>query len=290
MSEKERENAGNVINDPDDEGEMEWELRARQAVERAAETIEKDEIRGVIYMDDSEDPRGRPVRGEFTDWEDVMYALTSIGEGEWVGYAPFDGGEPVFEPNVDGYVQDAMSEYEVEQFFAAVAPPPAGEELIDTHDLVAHRAGLVIQVDLEEINEELVRHLAKHPEKMHALNPRTFEQLIAELFKDKGYDVELTPKTKDGGFDVRAFRREDVGTCLTLIECKRYAPTLPVSVEIVRGLYGVSMSEGATNGIIATTSHFTKGAKSFQAQNKYKLHLADFDNVKVWLETYKKGR
>jgi restriction endonuclease Mrr len=112
--------------------------------------------------------------------------------------------------------------------------------------------------------------------------------LIAEIFKDKGYQVELTPKTKDGGFDIRAFRRDDVGTCLMLVECKRYAPTNPVSVDIVRGLYGVSIAEGATTAIIATTSRFTKGALSFQAQTEYKLHLADFDNVKLWLARYKK--
>jgi hypothetical protein len=60
-----------------------------------------------------------------------------------------------------------------------------------------------------------------------------------------------------------------------------------VSVEIVRGLFGVYVTEGATNGIIATTSHFTKGAKSFQAQNQYQLHLADYENVKLWLSAYK---
>jgi hypothetical protein len=273
----------------DDDPEMTWESAARTVIEGAASTIEKDEIRGVIYMDDGEDHRFNPLRTEFTSWEDVMRSLLTLGENEWVNYVPFDGGEAVFEPNVDGYVQDVMNEYDVEGFFDSISPPDEGDELIDAHDLISHGAGLVVQIDLAEINDELIRYLAMHPEKMHDLKPRAFEQLIAEIFKAKGYDAELTPKTKDGGFDIRAFRREDVGTCLTLIECKRYAPTMPVTVEIVRGLYGVSTSQGATNGIIATTSRFTKGAKSFQMQNKYHLHLADFDNVKLWLDHYKKS-
>jgi restriction endonuclease Mrr len=62
-----------------------------------------------------------------------------------------------------------------------------------------------------------------------------------------------------------------------------------VSVDIVRGLYGVTESYGATMGVIATTSHFTSDAKSFQAQNKYRLHFADFDHVKEWLTSYKRG-
>jgi hypothetical protein len=35
--------------------------------------------------------------------------------------------------------------------------------------------------------------LAKHPEKMQDLTPRKFEELVAALFRAKGYDVELTP-------------------------------------------------------------------------------------------------
>ena len=37
-----------------------------------------------------------------------------------------------------------------------------------------------IQVDLNEINTELIQYLTKHPEFMRELNPRKFEELIAE--------------------------------------------------------------------------------------------------------------
>ena len=124
---------------------------------------------------------------------------------------------------------------------------------------------------------------------MRDLAPRQFEELIAELFKDKGYDVEVTPRTRDGGLDIRAIQRSDIGTFLTLVECKRYASTKPISVDIVRALYGVTESEHATMGIIATTSYFTGPAKSFQDKNKYRLHLADFEKLKTWLNAYKKG-
>jgi restriction endonuclease Mrr len=75
-----------------------------------------------------------------------------------------------------------------------------------------------------------------------------------------------------------------------LIECKRYAPDKPISVEVVRGLYGVVESERATMGLIATTSFFSNPAKSFQAQNKYRLELADFERIKAWLSGYQLAR
>src|SRR5215472_15510158 len=149
-----------------DEGEMMWETHAREAIERAASTIEKDEIRGVMYMDDGPDHDFHSRQREFESWEDVKIALTQIGESEWVNYAPFDGGEPVFGPSVEDYVSDAMSEHEVEEFFESVARPEEVEQLIEAHDLLGPRAGLIVRVDLEEINSELVKYLARHPEKM----------------------------------------------------------------------------------------------------------------------------
>jgi HJR/Mrr/RecB family endonuclease len=107
-----------------------------------------------------------------------------------------------------------------------------------------------------------------HPEQIHEMTPRKFEQLVAALspralFRAKGYEVVLTPPTRDGGVDMRAFHRGAVGTFLTTIECKRYNPNKRISVDLVRGLYGVTESEGASLGLVVTTSSFTRDAKSF---------------------------
>lgn len=125
-----------------------------------------------------------------------------------------------------------------------------------------------VRIEMGSVNEELIKFLAAHPERLQTLDPRYFEQVVAEIFRDFGYDVILTPRSKDGGLDVRAIRKDSVGTLLYLIECKRYASHRPVGVEIVRGLYGVAALEKATHGVIATTSHFTKGAKEFAEKVK----------------------
>jgi len=44
-----------------------------------------------------------------------------------------------------------------------------------------------------------------------------------------GYEVELTKKTRDGGYDVVAVGRKQVDVRF-LIECKMYAPTKKVDV------------------------------------------------------------
>lgn len=273
-----------------EEGDMPWEVAAREAVQNAVADMEHDEIRGAIYLMSGHDHRWNRIEEEFRDAESIRSRLTELAEEEWGNYAPFDGGEPVFEPDVEDLVDDALRENEVEEFFSRVADPEDGEEIETADALLVPGAGLILEIDIQEINDELVRHLARHPEKMRTMDPRKFEILVAELFKDKGYEVEVTPRSKDGGLDIRVAQKSELGTFLILVECKRYAEDNPVGVEIVRGLYGVVSAENATAGLIATTSYFTKGAKSFQRQLSTRLKLNDFEELKRMLSAYKGRR
>ena len=135
----------------------------------------------------------------------------------------------------------------------------------------------------EEVNAELLQYLQDHPEELRNLDPRTFEKLIANIFSKRGFETSLTPRTRDGGKDVYAVKRDDIGSSLYVIECKRYAEQRKVGVDVVRGLYGVATAENATQGIIATTSSFTGDAIAFASPLEYKLSLRDFDALKTWL-------
>jgi hypothetical protein len=276
----------------DDEPEMMWAAAAREAIQHAIAEARFDEIRGSMYLMSAHDHRWNAVEEEFQDLGDLSIRLTEIGESEWINYAPFDGGEPVFGPDVEDFVADALSESGAEEFFTRrLAEPnyddePDAEELIKADEMLVKGAGLVVEIDVAEINSELIRYLAEHPEKMREMDARKFEELVAELFKDKGYDVEVTPRSKDGGLDIRVFHRSDLGSFVTLVECKRYAETNKVEVGIVRQLYGVVSADNATSGLIATTSFFTAGAKSFQKRLGARLKLADFEELKAWLKAY----
>jgi len=141
-----------------------------------------------------------------------------------------------------------------------------------------------IIIATEFINERLLEELKKDPEKMFSLSPRQFEELVAELFYREGFDVELTPERKDGGRDVIAISHNELGSHLYLAECKRYSPDRPVGVEYVRALYGVVEAEKATRGIIATTSYFTKGAKAFSQDLKWRIGLKDYTKLQSWIK------
>ena len=269
-----------------DDNEPDWEEQARRVVESALEHIKFDEIRKSVLLLSGEDHRFNRTLEEFTRIEDLQRKLVDKAEAEWINYVPYDKW-PVFEPNVEAMVQDLLERSKIVEFFDPPAVPLDGDELFSAKDFVVPAGGILLRIDLEKINEELIRYLASHPEAMREMHPRKFEELVAELFRHKGYEVELTPPTRDGGFDIRAYYRSDTGTFLTLIECKRYGAHKPVSVDIVRGLYGVVTNARATRGLVATTSTFTKDAKAFQAQNEYQLHLADYSIIQNWLADFK---
>ena len=119
----------------------------------------------------------------------------------------------------------------------------------------------------------VISRLATHPDMMHSLSPRQFEELVAELLSRDGMQVTVTPQSVDGGRDILAVQSDQYGDHLYLVECKKYAPNRPVSVEYVRALYGVVEQERATKAILATTSRFTGPAVTFQSSVRYRMTL-----------------
>jgi HJR/Mrr/RecB family endonuclease len=139
-------------------------------------------------------------------------------------------------------------------------------------------------------DQEILRYLAKHPIDVHRLPPDTFEQIIAEIMDSFGFEIELTQQTRDGGRDIIAVGKDSLGIRTSyIVECKRYAPTNPVRVELVRSLYGVKQQHQADHAILATTSYFTQDAIKFsESPTIWNLHLKGFDEITEWIRTYDK--
>jgi hypothetical protein len=139
------------------------------------------------------------------------------------------------------------------------------------------------------VNAKLLEYFRLDPQGLHALTPRQFEELIAEIFDGFGFSVELTKTTRDGGRDVIAIR-ENIAKEKFLIECKRYNKKKPIDVGLVRALLGVVHDERATKGILATTSYFTGPSREFIDRNIWQLEGRDFDGLLNWLEEYQRKK
>jgi restriction system protein len=139
-------------------------------------------------------------------------------------------------------------------------------------------------------NEILIQRLQREPEGLYELDSRKFEELVADLMEDMGYEVELTPPSKDGGKDILARLDTPHGKLLCLVEAKRYSRSNPVEVSLVRQLYGTLHDHGATSAMLVTTSRFTRGAKALQERHQYQLALKDYGHVVDWISGYGASR
>ena len=141
---------------------------------------------------------------------------------------------------------------------------------------------------IPSIEIEIVNHFSHNPELLFNIPPRKFEEIIAAIFKNQGFDVELTPQTRDGGFDILAIHKNSItGETSFLVECKRYAPKNKVGIGTIQRMFGVIESLQANKGIIVTTSSFTKDATLFAQRAQHKLALNDYNNIKSWLNQFK---
>lgn len=141
---------------------------------------------------------------------------------------------------------------------------------------------------IPDIEAEIIEHLKRDPQQIYELTPRKFEELIASIFRNQGFDTTLTPESKDGGYDIIAVNHNSfTGKNKYLIECKRYQRQNPVGVSIIRGLYGVLCTENATKGLVVTSSHFTKGARDFESRNIERVSLHDYNVLTEWVKNIK---
>jgi restriction system protein len=92
-----------------------------------------------------------------------------------------------------------------------------------------------------------------------------FEHLIREVFEKEfsqaGGEVKITQASRDGGVDAVAFDPDPIRGGKIVIQAKRYTNT--VGVSAVRDLYGTVVNEGATKGILVTTSDYGPDAYAF---------------------------
>ena len=98
-----------------------------------------------------------------------------------------------------------------------------------------------------------------------AMDWQDFENLIREVFEKEfvssGGEVKITQASRDGGVDAIAFDPDPIRGGKIVIQAKRY--TNVVGVSAVRDLYGTTVNEGATKGILVTTADFGPDAYEF---------------------------
>ena len=111
--------------------------------------------------------------------------------------------------------------------------------------------------------------------KIRALSPIAFEEYMANLFRECGYEVTQTPPTNDGGkdlilqYDGRKY----------YVECKHFTEGA-VGREIIQKLVGAGIVDGDVDGfIVATTSYYNDNAIACMEKSNVPLFLLDLEDI-----------
>jgi len=152
---------------------------------------------------------------------------------------------------------------------------PLGEHTSQHHELTT---------TVTEVSDDLIKHLAKHPELLYELDPTMFERLVAELYRRRGYEATLTPASGDKGVDVYVVSRDGIGKTLWVVQAKRWAAHRKIGAGVVRELYGTVNLANASAGILLTTSFFEPGAYAIERELRYRIKLDDYISLQQMLQ------
>jgi len=106
---------------------------------------------------------------------------------------------------------------------------------------------------------DLRKHARMDIDDMIHMSPEEFEELVADLFRARGYRTEVVGGMGDHGVDIEVTGRDGARA---LVQCKRYAQDRWVGEREVRDLFGAFTHDGrAAKAYLVTTSTFSNAAR-----------------------------
>lgn len=104
-------------------------------------------------------------------------------------------------------------------------------------------------------------------EALYELSPQQFEDAVADLYRNLGYQVKQTPYSNDGGKDAIAWKNGRK----YLIECKRYEASKQIGRPMIQKFFAAMVEEKADKGFFVSTSKFTDTAYEYVKDKNIEL-------------------
>jgi restriction system protein len=160
-------------------------------------------------------------------------------------------------------------------FFADISPHP--DELIPVEPVMPFSMADPRIIDPIDV----ISGIDKRPNVLE-LTPKEFEAFIQNLFTKMGFDTKLYQASGDGGIDCDAYDPRPITGGKFIVQAKLYTRT--VQPTHVRDLWGTVQHEGATKGIMITTSGY--GPDSYIFAGGKPLNLIDGSGLLALCQQY----
>jgi restriction endonuclease len=107
------------------------------------------------------------------------------------------------------------------------------------------------------------------PRNLLEFSPSEFRDLVAELLKRMGLEILESQQSPDRGADLIAVDPSPIAGGRIVVQIRQ--DLKPVSAETVRNLYGAVLHEGASKGLLVTTSTFSAASYKFAKDKPLEL-------------------
>jgi hypothetical protein len=164
----------------------------------------------------------------------------------------------------------------------AVVEPNGCQLCVAERDVLAEETRLRRALYEQQQAEQRLRAYREYVEKiklpgyLRSMDPRQFEELICNLFRQMGYHVEDTPYVADGGSDGYLYKDGKK----TVLQCKRVKGS--VGEPVLRDLYGTMHGNHAQFGLVVTTGRVSHPAREWVRGKA--IRIIELDELRRLLE------
>jgi cation transport ATPase len=110
--------------------------------------------------------------------------------------------------------------------------------------------------------------------RLQEIDPYEFEDFVAELWEEEGWETEVTDDGKDKGVDIAAEREGAIGQEI-VIQVKRYSDGNRITRPNIQQYYSLRDQEGVDAVVVVTTSEFASPAYEWADEHNVKLVNGD---------------
>lgn len=142
-----------------------------------------------------------------------------------------------------------------------------------------------VHLIIQECSRVLAKRIAACPEEFMDIEWRDLERIIATVFSDFGYDVDLTPSSKDGGKDVIVWYHGES----YIIEIKHWNKGKRVGKSYIRDFLNIVIRENRRLGLYLSSSGYTANAfETITYIDKIYFRYGDKSSMQLLLKMYER--
>jgi HJR/Mrr/RecB family endonuclease len=148
-----------------------------------------------------------------------------------------------------------------------------------------------VSIIFKAVNDQIAKLIAENPNKLLELEWRDTERLVADVLSEFGFEVKLTPASKDGGKDIilECFNKQSRKSYI--VEIKHWRSGQRVGSSLIKDFINVIINEKRDKGLYISSFGYTDNAfESLTEIDRQLVKFSDRNKIVGLCKLYTKKR